>query len=93
MKRWLLFFLVIGVGIAAGLLYGWVVSPVKYVDTSPETLRQDYKTDYVLMVAEAFQTERDTSLALQRLALIRSNPQQDVVQQAIAPLPQETPTR
>ena len=40
-----------------------------YVDTSPDTLRIDYKTDYVLMVAEAYQNENDLGLAVRRLAL------------------------
>jgi hypothetical protein len=38
---------------ARGLLYGWMVNPVRYVNTTPDTLRADYQLDYVLMVAEA----------------------------------------
>jgi hypothetical protein len=51
MSRWTRFLIAIAVGLALGLLYGWVLSPVKYVDTTPNTLRADYQTDYVLMVA------------------------------------------
>ena len=52
-----------------GLFYGWVVNPVEYVDIAPESLRVDYKTDYVLMVAEAYQVDHDLGLAVRRLAL------------------------
>lgn len=68
------------IGIAAGLYYGWVISPVEYVDTSPDTLSIDYKTDYVLMAAEAYQVERDPALAIQRLAVLGGDPLEMVVQ-------------
>ena len=48
-SRWILFIFAILVGAGLGLLYGWVINPVDYVDTTPDTLRIDYKTDYVLM--------------------------------------------
>ena len=83
MSRWLRFFIAILVGAALGLLYGWIVSPVQYVDTSPDTLRIDYKTDYVLMTAEAFENEKDLDLALRRLALIGNTPPVETVYQAI----------
>ena len=51
MLRWFLFFLSIALGLAAGLYYGWVINPVEYVNTTPDTLRVDYQADYVLMVA------------------------------------------
>jgi hypothetical protein len=70
MKRWLGFFIAILIGIALGLLYGWVIRPVAYVDTSPDTLRIDYQTDYVLMVAESYQGNNDLQLALRHLAVL-----------------------
>ncbi len=69
-QRWILFALSILVGIALGLIYGWVISPVEYVDTSPDSLRADYRADYVLMVAEIYQTEQDPGKAIRRLALL-----------------------
>lgn len=83
MTRWFLFILAILAGIAAGLFYAWKVNPVKIVDTTPETLRIDYKTDYVLMVAESYRSDRDLGLAQERLALLGSLPPGDIVQQAI----------
>ena len=58
-SRWILFIIAILAGAGLGLLYGWVINPVDYVDTAPDTLRIDYKTDFVLMVAEAYQGESD----------------------------------
>jgi hypothetical protein len=69
-QRWMFFFLSILAGVGLGLLYGWVISPVQYVDTSPDTLRADYRTDYVLMVAEIYQAEQDSEQAIRRLGLL-----------------------
>jgi len=68
------------IGIAGGLFYGWEISPVEYVDTSPDTLSIDYKTDYVLMAAEAYQVEKNPALAVQRLAVLGGDPNEMVVQ-------------
>jgi hypothetical protein len=84
MSRWFRFFLAVAVGIGLGLLYGWVISPVEYVDTTPETLRVDYRADYVLMVAEAYHTEQDISLAVERLAFLGFSPPSELVEEAMA---------
>ena len=68
---------------AAGLYYGWVISPVKYVDTAPNSLRKDYKTDYVLMVAEAYRVENNLSLAARRLAILGTNSPDMIIAQAV----------
>ena len=83
MARWIGFIIAILVGVALGLAYGWIVSPVQYVDTSPDTLRIYYKTDYVLMVAEAYQNESDLGLAVRRLALLGNIPPAEMVGQTI----------
>jgi hypothetical protein len=72
--RWIRFIVMIAIGVGIGLLYGWVIEPVRYVDTAPDSLRLDYKTDYVLMVAEAYQVEHDLNLAVQRLSLLGGAP-------------------
>jgi len=82
MSRWIRFFLAIALGAAAGLAYGWLVNPVKYVDTTPDTLRVDYKSDYVLMVAEAYSAGTDLALAARRLALLGDTPPAEIVRQA-----------
>jgi hypothetical protein len=70
MSRWILFLITVALGIGAGLYYGWRIDPVEYTNTTPDTLRDDYKTDYVLMVAETYQVDNDLDLAAQRLAVL-----------------------
>ena len=84
MSRWTLPLLALFIGIALGLVYGWVISPVQYVDTTPDTLRADYRADYVLMVAEAYQTEQDPALAVRRLAVLGSQAPGEIASQALA---------
>ena len=74
MPRWFLIIITLGIGIAFGLIYGWVINPVQYTDVTPDTLRIDYQTDYVLMVAEAYRAEQNPSLAARRLALLGNEP-------------------
>ncbi|MBM3123059.1 MAG: hypothetical protein FJZ97_12885 [Chloroflexi bacterium] len=71
------------VGAAVGLIYGWVVQPVRYVDTAPGSLRADYRTDYVLMVAQAYTAEQDLLTAQVRLASLGPQPPADLVTSAL----------
>ena len=72
LNRWLFIVLALLAGIAAGLAYGWVIDPVDFYDLTPDTLRADYKADYVLMTAEAYHAEQDPGLAARRLAVFGS---------------------
>lgn len=83
MSRWIRFFLAIAIGAAGGLFYGWAINPVKYVDTTPDTLRIDYKSDYVLMVAESYSADNDLTLAARRLGLLGDTPPIDTVREAV----------
>ena len=71
------------IGLAVGLIYGWVLRPVKYVDTSPDTLRQDFRADYVLMTAQAFSADEDLEVARIRLAALGPRPPVGIVVEAI----------
>ena len=82
MSRWARFIIAILIGIALGLLYGWLINPVEYVDTPPATLRIDYKTDYILMVAEVYHANQDIDQAVRRLALLGETPPDEIVLQA-----------
>jgi hypothetical protein len=73
MSRWLPILIAVLLGISLGLVYGWVINPVQYTDITPEALRIDYRTDYVLMVAEAYHIEEDPALAARRLAVLGSD--------------------
>jgi len=83
MSRWLKFFLMIAVGIAIGLIYGWVISPVEYTNTTPDTLRADYRSDYVLMVAEVFHADQNIDLAARRLGILGGDPPAKIASQAL----------
>ncbi len=83
MPRWLIPLTAGLLGIAGGILYGWVINPVKFVDTTPASLRADYRTDYVLMVAESYQANQDTGLASRRLAILGAEPPAALAQAAL----------
>ncbi|MCB0119216.1 MAG: hypothetical protein H6634_05585 [Anaerolineales bacterium] len=70
-------------GIALGLVYGWVVSPVEYVDVTPDVLREDYRVDYVLMTAEAYQNDFDADAAAHRIAMLGSAAPSTIVSSAL----------
>ena len=71
-NHWFFIILVFVIGIGFGLVYGWVIDPVDFFNLTPDTLRADYKTDYVLMTAEAYRVEQDPALAARRLAIFGS---------------------
>jgi hypothetical protein len=56
-------------GVAAGLYYAWAVNPVEYTDTSPASLRGDFKLEYLTLIAAAFDGTGDLQRARARLAL------------------------
>ena len=62
----------LAIGIALGLIYGWAIDPIEYVDVTPNILREDYRVDYVLMTAEAYQNDFDSDIAARRLAILGS---------------------
>jgi hypothetical protein len=68
-SHWVFILLALILGAGLGLAYGWYVDPVDFFDLTPDTLRPDYKADYVLMTAEAYSAEQDPGLAARRLAI------------------------
>jgi hypothetical protein len=68
--RKILFIASILVGLAGGLLYGWVINPVRHTGSGLATLREDFRADYVLMTAEIFDKDHDLKSAAQRLSLL-----------------------
>jgi hypothetical protein len=58
------------IGMAVGLLFAWVISPVKYVDTEPGSLAGGVKDEYRQVIALAYQANHDLGRARQRIALI-----------------------
>ena len=83
MARWARFLIAILVGVGLALLYGWLISPIKYVETTPDTLHVQYKTDYVLMIAEVYNADKNLEMAVRRLGALGNTPSTDLVYQTI----------
>jgi hypothetical protein len=83
MPRWVYSVIALAIGLGLGLLYGWVISPVQFVDTTPASMRADYRADYVLMIAEAYQADHNTALAIRRLSVLGGGSPADIGSQAI----------
>lgn len=67
-RRFIFFLLAILIGAGAGLAFGWTMMPPAAPKDAPlSSLRADFKTDLVLMIAEDFQTDPDSMQALTRL--------------------------
>ena len=68
MRRMMLLLLFgVVIGLATGLMVGWVALPVQPVDSPMRDLAQHFKDDYTIMVAQAFLVDGDLSAAVERL--------------------------
>jgi len=83
MPRWLFSLIALAIGIGLGLFYGWEINPVQFVDTTPASMRADYRADYVLMTAEAYHADQNTELAIRRLAVLGSSSPAQIAAQAL----------
>ena len=66
---WFPFLIGIGLGLAGGLYYAWIINPVEYTDTAPDSLRADFRADYLALIASAYASTDDLLRARTRLAL------------------------
>lgn len=82
-KRIILFFLMIAVGLGIGLLYGWIINPLQHANAPGSALRSDYKADYVLMVAEIYTADGKLDQAVSRLSILGDLPPVQHTAQAI----------
>jgi hypothetical protein len=83
-NRALWFFLMMAIGVGVGLYIGWFDKPRgPSTGAAPTGMRQDYRTDYVLMVAETFQSDASVPLAVSRLSFLGNTPAVRLVQEAI----------
>jgi|GEM_PF-365508 len=60
-------------GIVAGLIFTWLLFPVVYEDTSPDTLAEDYKEIYRRTIAEVYVVTGDLDRAISRLNLLEND--------------------
>jgi hypothetical protein len=58
------------VGAFLGLVFAWVVAPVEYVNTSPASLRENFKDQYRALIAAAYVSNSDLARAQARLNLL-----------------------
>jgi hypothetical protein len=63
----------LAIGLALGLLIAWVLAPVQYTDTSPISLRPEFKDQYRIAIASAFSADNNIERARARLALLGEN--------------------
>jgi hypothetical protein len=74
-------------GVAGGLVYTWVLDPVEYYDTSPDSLHIQDKLLYLALVGDLYACEQDLALAEARLAELGLEPDgpalADLIDQAL----------
>jgi hypothetical protein len=64
------FLIGLAVGVAAGLVYGWVLQPARPNQAAPASLRTDFQEEYTALIASAFAATGDLPRAQARLALL-----------------------
>jgi hypothetical protein len=64
---------VLAIGIGLGLFYAWMVAPVRYVNTIPNTLRADFKDQYRILISASYASTHDLTRAKSRLELLGQN--------------------
>ncbi|MFH1446482.1 MAG: hypothetical protein ABIG43_03615 [Chloroflexota bacterium] len=57
-------------GLVLGLVFTWVVSPVSYSDSNPDSLREDFKNHYRSMIAQVYAKNANLLRAESRLMLL-----------------------
>ncbi|KAA3644638.1 MAG: hypothetical protein DWQ07_14580 [Chloroflexi bacterium] len=83
MSRYFYFILAIAAGVGLSLLFGLIGNPVQLPDPTISGLRDDYKTDYVLMIAESYAFDGDLSQAINRLDKLEDEEPLQSVQKAL----------
>jgi hypothetical protein len=75
--------LALALGIGLGLVYAWFISPVEYIDATPQALRTDFKDDYRATIAAAYAATGNLERARSRLSNLGDpNPVQALTAQA-----------
>ena len=63
-------------GLVIGLLFGYVIAPVEFVDATPSYLRADLQEDYLRMAIDSYRVNPDPNLAVQRWQNLGAGAQQ-----------------
>ncbi len=71
MKRWLLILGLVGfglvLGVILGLFLGWIAWPTEFESANPAMLAEEYKQEYILMIAADYALTGDLEAARQRI--------------------------
>ncbi len=67
---WFLVVLALLVGLAFGLLVGWVVWPVQWTDASPEGLQANWRLEWLNMSADSYARNPNPEVAQQRFSAL-----------------------
>ncbi|RME32334.1 MAG: hypothetical protein D6793_11205, partial [Thermoflexia bacterium] len=70
----------LAVGPALGLVYAWLINPVRLYNTTPPLLRTDYRHEWIRLAALGYVADGDLERARLRL---RDLPEKDI-QEALA---------
>lgn len=81
--RKIIFFTVIFVSLAGGLVFGWVVKPSLPGQVKLANLREDYRTDLVLMAAEVYASDFNLETAAGRLEPLKADTPANIAQAAL----------
>ncbi|MCA9938464.1 MAG: hypothetical protein KC418_07475 [Anaerolineales bacterium] len=57
-------------GIGLGLYLGWVAWPTEFTNADPSLLAEPYRQDYALMIATAYERDRDLAAARWRVTTL-----------------------
>jgi len=72
---WVQIGLLVG-GLIIGLVWGYVIDPVDFVDATPSYLRADLQEDYLRMTIDSYRVNPDPNLAVQRWQNLGTGAQQ-----------------
>lgn len=65
-RVWVIAGVALAAGIGIGLLFGYVIAPVEWVNGTPEQLREDLRVDYMRMAVAAYSLNQDVDKAVER---------------------------
>ena len=58
-------------GLMLGLIYSLAISPVRYMNTSPDRMSEESKDYYRILIARSYEMDKDVGRAAARLALLK----------------------
>jgi hypothetical protein len=86
-RKWFLPAVAAIAGIAVGVLFAWVISPVQWVDGEAHQLRPDLQEDYLRMAIDSYSVNLDADQAAERFAALGETAKDTL--DAVAADPQE----